>query len=519
MQKSKEFVETKARLLRLALLGCLTVFLGLTPNAFANGLALSAGEIKDQNAVNNTALIEFDLSWKNSWKDGVNHDAAWVFVKFSTDYGVTWKHATLALSGSNPNGFSTGKGTAADVVVPSDLRGAFVQRSTSGQGDVVIQDLQFVWDYGVDGVSDTDVASTLMLKVFGIEMVYVSSGPFFAGDNGVAQASFRQGGADLDPWYITSADQIQVTPAAGDGFYYQGAGYLGEDTTGSSFTIPAAFPNGYRAFYAMKYEVSEGEWISFFNLLTDAQKSQRDLTGADGKNTDQSYQRNTVSWPGSGLAVSDRENRACNYLSWMDACAFADWAGLRPMTELEFEKLSRGKDVPSVPGEYAWGTTSIVTAATVSGSETGSEVVSNSGANAHYGNGTVGGGDGSQGPLRVGIFATASSQRTAAGAGYYGATELVGNLAEKVVSVGNAQGRSFLGTHGDGALSFVGFANNSDWPGFDGAQVSAALGSGLRGGGWSDSALRLRLSDRQEASQGLTNRHSRFGFRAVRLEI
>jgi hypothetical protein len=35
--------------------------------------------------------------------------------------------------------------------------------------------------------------------------------------------------------------------------------------------------------------------------------------------------------------------------------AFADWSGLRPMSELEYEKACRGYNTPAVPNEYAWG--------------------------------------------------------------------------------------------------------------------------------------------------------------------
>jgi formylglycine-generating enzyme required for sulfatase activity len=89
-------------------------------------------------------------------------------------------------------------------------------------------------------------------------------------------------------------------------------------------------------------------------------------------------------------------------------------------------------------------------------------------------------------------------------------------VAERVVSIGNAQGRAFAGTHGDGLLSANGFATNADWPGYAAGEVTGAQGSGIRGGGWSDAADRLRVSDRQEASQPVAVRHSRLGFRAVR---
>jgi hypothetical protein len=85
---------------------------------------------------------------------------------------------------------------------------------------------------------------------------------------------------------------------------------------------------------------------------------------------------------------------------------------------------------------------------------------------------------GSRGPLRAGIFATATSSRAASGASYWGIMEMSGNLAEGVVGVGTSSGRTFTGLHGDGTLSAAGEANVANWP----------RGSGLfLRGGWYDS--------------------------------
>ena len=53
--------------------------------------------------------------------------------------------------------------------------------------------------------------------------------------------------------------------------------------------------------------------------------------------------------------ITDGQNLPCNFLSWMDLAAYLDWAALRPMTELEFEKICRGPN-PPIAGEYVWGT-------------------------------------------------------------------------------------------------------------------------------------------------------------------
>ena len=105
----------------------------------------------------------------------------------------------------------------------------------------------------------------------------------------------------------------------------------------------------------MKYEISQGQWVSFFNKLTASQKLGRDITDATGKNTDIETNRNTVAWTNAANdATCTAPDRACNFLSWGDGIAYADWAGLRPLTELEFEKACRGAGNP-VSNEYAWG--------------------------------------------------------------------------------------------------------------------------------------------------------------------
>ncbi len=50
---------------------------------------------------------------------------------------------------------------------------------------------------------------------------------------------------------------------------------------------------------------------------------------------------------------------ACDGVLWRVGLAFAAWAGLRPMTELEFEKACRGPLKPVVD-EYARGTAKVV---------------------------------------------------------------------------------------------------------------------------------------------------------------
>ena len=176
------------------------------------------------------------------------------------------------------------------------------------------------------------------------------------------------------------------------------------------------------------------------------------------------------------------------------------------MSELEFERAGRGP-YRAVSGEYAWGSTSLTQATSISNAGLPSERAQ-SGANAAYGNHAS-----VQGPLRVGSFASGGvATRIAAGAGYYGAMDLSGNLWERPVTVGNSTGRSFEGRyHGNGALDSSGNPNVSTWPG------TAATGSGLRGGDWGGNSTVARLSGRDVAAFTRSARSSGYGGRGVRV--
>ncbi len=481
------------------------------PFAQANNISVSNVSIASRSASADTATVQFDISWANSWRNRENYDAAWVFVKYSIGTTAVWSHATLKTSGTNPTGFSTGSGTSISIVVPTDKKGAFIQRSDIGSGSLSTTSVKFVWDYGTDGISDSD---TVTVKVFATEMVYIPTASFYLGDGvGGVESSRAFHVSDNTTFQVTTASTANVTvdSNADDDIDTSPISIDGD----GGITGNASFPTGYLAFYLMKYEISEGQWVDFYNTLTATQQSLLDITSNTngGKNSDSAVNRNTIAWT-SGNATTTRVDRAMSYLSWMDGCAFADWAALRPMTELEFEKAARGP-LAAVSTEYVWGTTALTAAATISGSEGGTETITTASANANYNTTTFSGGDASTGPLRVGIFATSSSIRLAAGAGYYGVMELSGNLNDRCVNVGNSTGRAFTGTNGDGALDSSGYATNSDWPGYSGGTVIGSTGSCYRGGAWNSAASVLRTSDRSNTVSTSTRSNAQ-GFRAAR---
>lgn len=498
----------------------------------ANNLSISNITLGSRDASISSVEVKFDLSWENSWKTKINHDAVWLTVRlYNPTFSPTEKKlCQISASGLNASGTSVGSGASIEIYVPQDKYGAFVRPTSYGAVSVVsATDVQLTIDYSSCGFSATD---EVYVSVFGLEMVYVPDGSFYAGDYAISSASLVQGSSDTDPWNVTSSS-ITVSNPASDGYRYVSAGNAGEDSTGSSFSISALYPNGYDDFYAMKYELTEGQWVEFINSLPSASaRSNHDLTDTAHKNTDTVQNRNTISCSGSPLVcTTQREYRSLSYLSWMDLVAFLDWNALRPMTELEFEKVARGP-VLSVEGEFAWGSAAITAAGAISvGVEDGSETITTASANTHYNNITLSGGDTptgvdyATGPLRGGIFASSSSTREQAGAGYYGVMDLSGNLSERTITIGNLSGRNFTGTHGDGVLSldsgYEGNATNADWPGIDATSsrgVTGADGSGFRGGSWLDqsSGNRLRVSDRNDAAKISTSAFNYSGGRGVR---
>ena len=453
----------------------------------ANNIQVATVALQNQNTDTKTADVVFDLSWSNSWRDAENWDAAWVFVKFRAPGSNNWQHATLSTNSADHK-----PATSSTIAAVPDGGGAFVYRAAGYTGSVNYVQTKLRWNYGTNGYNFAKGA-LVEVSVQAIEMVYIPAGAFYLGSGGSEVSHFYQftdGNQSTNPYLVSS--EAAITVGTGNGNLYYALSTYGGDQTG---TISNGFPKGYAAFYCMKYEVSQGQYADFLNKLTAAQDATR-------YRNDSGY-RYTI-----GGTTTNRTarapDRACNYLSWADGSAYADWAALRPMTELEFEKACRGPAQP-VPNEYAWGSTVITNLAIPEAGTPGSgtETPNPATANCCYNN-TIG-------PTRVGIFATATAGRQGSGAGYYGVMELSGNVWERPVTVGNVAGRTFQGTVGNGVLDASGNpTGNPDWPSLTGS------GAGARGGLSWYSTDYLRSSDRYYAAGSFTGRSYSYGSRAVR---
>ena len=435
-------------------------------------------------------LIQLDISWKNSWRDNINWDAVWIFVKYRVERD-SWQHATLnfvnGVGGSD--GHTEPKG--ATITTSSDGKGIFLYQSEINEEmrPVEFPKVLLRWNSGYDGVPQK---AKVEIRVYAIEMVYVPTGAFAVGSGGDEFKAFKT-------TTINTSDAL-TKPTGKDGILGspQG-GYPAEQIPPEK----SSWPNGFNAYYCMKYEVSQGLYADFLNTLSKDQARNRCANKRSA-----SY---TIRKRG-GTYFAIVPNSACNFLSWGDAASFADWSALRPLTELEFEKACRGPRVP-VMNEYAWATDKIhksvyklVNEGTIDEYIEAIDMTENG--NAAY-NET----NGYKGPYRCGIFMLSSTNyhRERSGSSFYRILELSGNLWERTISISHPVGRKFTGEHGDGKITPVtGDADVNKWPGQD------AMGAGFRGGGWRSGASVLRVSDRVGADDVREGRSSAIGFRAVR---
>ena len=412
--------------------------------------------------------LQFDLSWDNSWRNNINYDAAWVFFKFKDNDG-TWRH--LSLTGLN-NVANAGY----TINVASDLTGAMIYRTNPGAGNVGLTGM-------LVGVSN--LPGSFDIKAFAIEMVnIVVSDQFYLGDG--EAGTYYTNATVLTP-YLVNSNSITFGNVAGN--CYDGI---------QNGVLATGFPIGYNSlgafyyFFMMKHEVSQGAYRDFLNTLTYTQQlSRTTLTPNNVAGTQalgaRSY-RSSIQIMTPGIAsntpavygcnlnnngvwdeATDGEWIACGFLTYMDLAAFLDWAALRPMSELEYEKSCRGPVFP-VLGENAAGTTALAaySYSIINQGAANESVSSYSGsvlnANITYNTTSIGGNS----PNRVGMHATPYANRISAGAGYYGCLDLSGNIEEYAVTTSNAAGRSFTGLNGDGNLNSNGDANVDYWPGING---------------------------------------------------
>jgi uncharacterized protein (TIGR02145 family) len=512
----------------------------------ANNIQVTNLAITGTNTLDATTQVQFDITWENSWRTSStpgNWDAAWVIVKYRNAATGLWEHARLGDDAQHvaPMGSTVFTGLLTPVqdydAATNWGVGVFIHRSSVGTGTFTATGVGLRWNYGQNGLVEADISE---VRVFAVEMALVAEGSFRTGD-GISlgsqlplQGQFNNGGT-TDPFLISSENPIilggtSLGNLANNDAVNMSDFYPDDFNNTVTRTLPASFPKGFSGFYQMKYELTQQQYVDFLNTLTRDQQASRVATTLEPGITSvvQRYVMSASTVPeirngircnatipgdasitfycdlngnGTGGDANDGQWLACNYLCWGDVAAYLDWSGLRPMSELEFEKSCRGPVLP-VTNDRAWGSEVFQGPDIIINAGAINESVVPEEANVAYG----------MGPLRVGVFASTNSTRPQSGASYYGVMELSGNVHEQCISVGNPPGRAFSGNLGDGVLDVSGNADVLTWPGGSGPGV------GVRGGSWGGNAAApvLSVSGRYYGGYTPVTREARVGGRGVR---
>lgn len=388
----------------------------------------------------------FNLSWKNAWRNKLNNDGVWLFCKSILNEGG-YRHIGISDSGhSVVNTFSNGNPNL-EFKVSDDGVGLFLFPSGEFRGDIEVTIKIILNRASFEGINTRNSSFT----VFGIEMVKIPEGGYVLGDTDTTAlkygAFFQPKEGEYDGLVkVKSEDQELEISKNGDLYYDAPKGYEGDQTG----RIPSVYPKGVRSFWIMKYEPTEDQYIDFLNSLGQDQLQHRMIHQAEGY----ADQGGTIVEIG-GHFTTHFPGKPCAFMGWDDAMAFADWSGLRPMTEFEFTKAARGTSPLAM--KFPWGT----------GIKEQVQRLPNT-------NGIL--------LMLNGWDESKLSEETKKyfGASYYWVMDLGGSLWERVITVGHEKGRNFNGSHGDGVLSVEGKANNENWPNGD----ENSGGIGFRGGGF-----------------------------------
>ncbi len=420
-------------------------------NIYATNLELTRLELvlKDGENKHRDFYVDITISWQNAWYNKKNYDAAWVFFKYLRTTGG-YTHAKIRMEGHS---FLSEKNPGNLKILPSkDGTGIFLQPTSEYRGPIEAR-VRIQLDTAVLA-NKAFVLGNHLLNGYGIEMVYIPDGHFFLGDSdslSIRASSFYKSGGDGRPdgslEIRNETEAIPVGKEKGAIYYHVGNKDYQGDQSGP---VPASYPKGVNGFYIMKYELQQSQYANFLNSL------QAMATSARSKIASKDYHklRGGISL-NENIFVATTKNRPANFVSWDDGCAFADWAALRPMTDFEYVKVCRGPTSP-VPRDYPWGTASKDKLKRFVDAD--NELKWADGLNESQLN---------------------DANRETFGASYYWVMDLAGSLWERVVSIGAERGRRFVGSHGDGNLSY-GYATNTDWPSGD----HNSGGYGFAGGGF-----------------------------------
>jgi formylglycine-generating enzyme required for sulfatase activity len=492
----------------------------------ANNLTITTPNYNDANKT-----LTFTITWENSWKitgGPNNYDGVWLFIKRQACSSTNaWATALLSTTSGDHTATAVTGGAAAKLLTVdavSDGMGVFIRRQYNGIGNIPAHTVTLQLNSALTTSPAIAASASDNFKILGIEMVYVPQGQFYLGDGRQTNSTnFSNGNNSGTPLLITASMQANGLGAS--------TVYTSNPSYGCPNYLPSTFPIGYNGFWCMKYEIGVTSYVDFLNTISyNEQATRLAKWGSRYPNSAGVYFSNTNNNTWIATSVAGIYNTVpatfnyntygtwspTGYLSWLDLTSFLDWAGLRPMTEFEYEKACRGPLNP-VPNEYPWGNTTY-SQATGYGSNSGTNSMRPSNVGLTDGLTIYAWNDYNGCPYRSGSFATSTTTRAQAGATYYGILDIAGNLSEQVVGGGSGYDFSnFTTANGDGILGADGNANTLGWP----TGIGANTGNYTKGGDYQGLGTYpqiMQVSDRQYYSGNTNNngQNNGIGGRGVR---
>ncbi|MEM6803182.1 MAG: SUMF1/EgtB/PvdO family nonheme iron enzyme [Bacteroidota bacterium] len=510
---------------------CLVILILASSELIADDKYKSTKRAKVEVNVYSDTSIEGAIFYFDFWKDKINHSALYIFFKDEQNRPVLIQECKLEKQ-------------AFLAKISEDRKGIYIIPNTT---------------YKIHNCTDYRIKVKNQIRgirSYSLEMVEIPQGAYYLGasksfeDRNTKNTSRGSLGAPLNAFFrvgdkdqfegaysVTSENEIQIGNCKGC-LGYKDAKIEGVNTYSGDKQgiLPKKFPKGYEAFYQMRYELTEQEYCDFLNSLTANQARQRiDVNGIFFKGSRKSY-GNFIEFE-KGKYITTKPKQACNFLSWNDCLAYADWAGLRIMTELEFEKSARGFSEAKFR-EYAWGSNEMEKGffldtklfsceldrycvdgnihANLLGFSNFKDVCGEKGSDPSYIGCRILSKDMKyRGPLETGIHSLNKKihSRISTGAGYFGSLDLSGNLREPIIPVGDIASRKYMGSLGDGLLSLAGYSDNADWN----YESAENLVYGYRGGCWAFHENHGRIADRFNVyRKGVDIRKPYSGFRGVK---
>ena len=381
--------------------------IGLLISFSAQSSDLQIGEVR----VIDHKQLSFTVSWKHCWnlegeKTPFNHDAVYFFLKASHNNGEA---KTFVLKSISSNSKA--------LTVKLKSIGGLIETQTQS-------------DTSVDVTILVDLEEPLLtgdwnINAYALEMVQIPEGSFWVGDSLSNNTLGNRMGSPL---------LIDGSPKS----VFQ---------KGDSIASTNNAVSGFKSFYLMKQEICQANYVDFLNSISEQEAELMKPSILSLPVNSPQRNRCFITQIGKQFGVDANQNGilnegndggaiACNWLTNNQLLAYLSWAGLRPLTELEFEKSCRGP-LRSKPKEFAWGTicstdaNELVMANTTfeTASETGND---SSGLTNHA---LIAGSRYIEGPIRSGFSFTQKSNRIRAGAGFYGNADLSGNLWEQCLKV------------------------------------------------------------------------------------